>query len=74
MTNPFENEQGTYVVLMNEEGQYSLWPAFVHIPAGWEIVCGETSRSACIDYISSNWTDLSPNSLKPAAEVHGGQQ
>jgi uncharacterized protein YbdZ (MbtH family) len=48
MTNPFENEQGTYVVLMNEEGQYSLWPAFVHIPAGWEIVCGETSRSGCI--------------------------
>ncbi|AKQ75165.1 MbtH family protein [Bacillus licheniformis] len=74
MTNPFENEHGTYVVLMNQDGQYSLWPAFIHIPAGWEVVCGEASRSACIDYISSNWTDLSPNSIKLAAEVHGGQQ
>lgn len=54
MTNPFENEHGTYVVLMNQDGQYSLWPAFIHIPAGWEVVCGEASRAACIDYISSN--------------------
>lgn len=24
-TNPFEDSQGRYVVLANEEGQYSLW-------------------------------------------------
>ena len=29
MTNPFEDENGTYVVLINDEGQYSLWPDFI---------------------------------------------
>jgi hypothetical protein len=34
MTNPFEDENGTYVVLINDEGQYSLWPNFIDLPAG----------------------------------------
>ena len=35
MTNPFENENGEFIVLVNHEGQYSLWPTFKEIPAGW---------------------------------------
>ncbi|MGR4029499.1 MbtH family protein, partial [Bacillus sp. ZZQ-131] len=35
MTNPFENDNYTYKVLINEEGQYSLWPAFLDVPIGW---------------------------------------
>ncbi|ASB87047.1 MbtH family protein [Bacillus sonorensis] len=73
MTNPFENEDGTYVVLMNSEGQYSLWPAFIDVPSGWAAVFGEANRSDCVEYISSNWSDLRPNSLKPALGVHGGE-
>ena len=38
MTNPFEDENGTYIVLINDEGQYSLWPDFIEIPAGWTSV------------------------------------
>ena len=34
MTNSFEDENGTYVALINDEGQYSLWPDFIDIPAG----------------------------------------
>ena len=34
MTNPFENDNYTYKVLINEEGQYSLWPAFLDVPIG----------------------------------------
>lgn len=29
MANPFEDADDTYLVLMNDEGQYSLWPAFI---------------------------------------------
>lgn len=36
MTNPFEDENGTFLVLVNDEGQYSLWPAFLDVPAGLE--------------------------------------
>lgn len=32
MSNPFEDENGTYLVLVNDEGQHSLWPAFADVP------------------------------------------
>ncbi|MGH3692818.1 MAG: MbtH family protein [Pseudonocardiaceae bacterium] len=63
MTNPFEDENGTYLVLRNDEGQHSLWPAYIEVPAGWETVHGETSRQECLDYVSEHWTDMRPNSL-----------
>ena len=37
MANPFENDAGVYRVLINDEGQHSLWPAFIVAPAGWKI-------------------------------------
>ena len=63
MTNPFEDENGTYVVLINDEGQYSLWPDFIDVPAGWTTVYGAASRQSCLDYINQNWTDMRPRSL-----------
>ncbi len=63
MTNPFEDENGTYYVLVNDENQHSLWPAFAEIPAGWTVVHGENSRQACLEYVESNWTDMRPKSL-----------
>ena len=63
MTNPFEDPEGTYLVLVNEEGQHSLWPAFVEVPAGWSVAHGEDSRDACLEYVNANWTDMRPLSL-----------
>ncbi|WP_240137717.1 MbtH family protein [Streptomyces sp. MUM 178J] len=63
MTNPFENTEGRYIVLANDEGQHSLWPDFAEVPAGWEVVYPENDRQACLDYIETNWTDMRPKSL-----------
>ncbi|MER7273815.1 MbtH family protein [Dactylosporangium sp. NPDC000244] len=63
MTNPFENEEGTYVVLINDENQHSLWPAFSAVPAGWTVVHGEDSRKSCLDFVAANWTDMRPATL-----------
>ncbi|MEU4198968.1 MbtH family protein [Streptomyces sp. NPDC045470] len=63
MTNPFDNENGTFLVLVNDEGQHSLWPAFAEIPEGWTSVHGEAGRQECLDYIDENWTDMRPKSL-----------
>lgn len=71
MTNPFEHEEGTYVVLINDEGQYSLWPAFIDSPAGWNIALEQDKRQVCLDYISSHWTDLRPRSLDYIAAPDG---
>ncbi|MBK3584923.1 MbtH family protein [Streptomyces microflavus] len=63
MTNPFEDENGTYLVLVNHEGQHSLWPSFAEVPAGWTVAHPEDTRQACLDYVEENWTDLRPKSL-----------
>lgn len=61
--NPFEDPEGVYLALINDEGQYSLWPAWSEIPAGWTVAFGEGPRQACLEYIETNWTDMRPNSL-----------
>ncbi|MEU7042703.1 MbtH family protein [Streptomyces varsoviensis] len=63
MTNPFDDENGSFLVLVNEENQHSLWPAFAEVPAGWRVVFGEDTREACLAYIEENWTDMRPQSL-----------
>ena len=64
MANPFEDEAGVYHVLINDEGQYSLWPSFIAVPAGWTIALQSMNRQACLPYVDANWTDMRPNSLK----------
>jgi len=63
VANPFEDENGTYVVLINDERQYSLWPAFIEVPPGWTIQFNKNSRQNCLDYINTYWTDMRPASL-----------
>ncbi|MEV8052961.1 MbtH family protein [Streptomyces bacillaris] len=63
MTNPFEDENGTYLVLINDEGQHSLWPAFAEVPAGWTVAHPEDTRQACLAYVEQNWVDLRPRGL-----------
>ncbi|KES03446.1 protein mbtH [Streptomyces toyocaensis] len=62
-TNPFEDNDAQYRVLVNDEGQHSLWPAFAEVPAGWTVAHPEDSRQACLDYVNENWTDMRPLSL-----------
>ena len=68
MTNPFEDPEGTYMVLVNDEGQHSLWPAFVAVPDGWRVAHDRDTRDACLAYIEENWTDMRPRSLVEAME------
>jgi MbtH protein len=63
MTNPFDDENERFLVLVNDEGQHSLWPSFAAVPTGWRIAHPEDSRQACLDYIEENWVDMRPRSL-----------
>jgi MbtH protein len=65
-TNPFDDEAGSFFVLVNDENQHSLWPAYIEVPAGWTVVYGEDGRAACLDYVERNWTDMRPRSLVEA--------
>jgi uncharacterized protein YbdZ (MbtH family) len=63
VTNPFEDEEAPFLVLVNSENQHSLWPAFNAVPAGWTVVYGKDSRQSCLEYVSTHWTDMRPTSL-----------
>jgi MbtH protein len=63
MTNPFEDENGTYLILVNQELQYSLWPTFKQIPDGWAAVGPQGNRRECLNWIERTWRDLRPKSL-----------
>lgn len=62
--NPFDDPDGQFMVLVNEEEQYSLWPSRLTVPAGWRIVRENDTRQACLDFIEENWTDLRPRSAR----------
>jgi MbtH protein len=66
VTNPFDDPDGRFLVLVNDEGQYSLWPAFAEVPAGWHTALPESGRQECLDYIERHWTDMRPRSLRVA--------
>ncbi|MBA9002638.1 MULTISPECIES: MbtH family protein [Thermomonospora] len=65
-SNPFENPDADYLVLVNSEGQHSLWPVFAAVPAGWSTAFGPAGREECLEYVRTHWTDLRPRSLAEA--------
>lgn len=65
-TNPFDDEDGQFYVLVNDEDQHSLWPTFAPVPDGWRIVFGSERRGKCVEYVDQNWTDMRPKSLREA--------
>ena len=69
MSNPFDDDQGTFLVLLNDEGQYSLWPSFVDVPEGWTVDLPAGSRDAALEHIQANWSDLRPLSLVRALQA-----
>ena len=63
MTNPFENNDLTYLVLVNDQNQHSLWPAHLDVPAGWTTAYGPDARQPCLDHVAAHWTDLIPEQV-----------
>lgn len=62
-TNPFDDENGEFYALVNDEAQYSLWPTFADVPAGWTVVHGPGTRQAALEFVEATWTDMRPRSL-----------
>jgi MbtH protein len=55
-----------FQVVMNNEEQYSIWPAGRVIPIGWCAVGNTGDREECLAFIKQIWTDLRPLSLRTA--------
>ncbi|HEX6967973.1 MAG TPA: MbtH family protein [Micromonosporaceae bacterium] len=53
-----------YRVVINDEEQYSVWPADSEPPPGWRLTGVEGDRAACLAHIEQVWTDMRPRSLR----------
>lgn len=69
MINPFDDSDGRFLALINDRGQYSLWPTFAAVPAGWRTDFGPAAREEVLAHIEAHWRDLDP---RPADGIEGG--
>jgi MbtH protein len=58
-----------YKVVVNHEGQYSLWYESKEIPAGWLYADKTGTKEECLSYIKNVWTDMTPLSLRQHLEI-----
>ena len=61
---PFDS----YVVVVNDEDQYSIWPSSKPVPAGWSAVGDTRAREECLSDIQRTWVDMRPRSLRQRME------
>jgi MbtH protein len=60
----WDDEDALFTVVVNDEDQYSIWPADRDIPGGWHRSEKTGRRSECLSYIEQHWTDMRPRTLR----------
>jgi MbtH protein len=64
-TSCFDREDETFIVLVNHEDQYSIWPHWKAVPKGWAAVDGvKGDKKTVLAYVEETWTDMRPRSLR----------
>jgi MbtH protein len=69
----FETER-IYEVVINDEEQYSIWPASRDVPAGWHKVGKTGTQEDCCSYIDEVWVDMRPRSLREWMDANAAGQ
>jgi MbtH protein len=59
-----DEDARTYTVVVNDEGQYSIWLADREIPAGWRATGTSGRKAECLAHIKTVWTDMRPLGLR----------
>jgi uncharacterized protein YbdZ (MbtH family) len=60
----FDDDSVIFIVVINEEEQYSIWPEFKTIPDGWRSAGKSGTKAECLAHIREVWTDMRPASLR----------
>lgn len=53
-----------YLVVVNAEAQYSIWPADRSLPGDWRAEGTKGTKAQCLEHIGKVWTDMRPLSLR----------
>ena len=67
-----DDAQVTYLVVVNDEEQYSVWPEGRPPPAGWREAGKRGPKADCLAYVEEVWTDMRPLSLRRAMDETAG--
>lgn len=67
-------DQTIYMVVVNHEEQYSIWPASRELPLGWNAEGFKGLKEDCLNHIKEIWTDMRPLSLRKAMEEAAKKQ
>ena len=71
-TSCFDREDETFIVLVNHEEQYSIWPHWKPVPGGWKVVEGvKGDKKTVHDFVEKTWTDMRPLSLRVWMQEQG---
>lgn len=63
-TSCFDRDGETFIVLVNHEKQYSIWPHWKAVPGGWQAVAGvQGDKKTVLEHVERMWTDMRPLSL-----------
>ena len=55
-----------FKVVVNGEGQYSIWLADREAPAGWSEAGYSGPKASCLAHVDEVWQDMRPLSLREA--------
>jgi MbtH protein len=67
----FESTE-TFQVVVNDEEQYSIWPADRELPNGWRAEGVSGVKDDCLAHIELVWTDMRPRSLRERMAAASG--
>jgi MbtH protein len=67
-----DDDTQTFLVVLNDEEQYSIWPSGRDLPPGWRSDGFSGPEADCLAHIDEVWTDMRPLSLRHAMEQAGG--
>ncbi|UPK75777.1 MbtH family NRPS accessory protein [Nocardioidaceae bacterium SCSIO 66511] len=59
-----DSDTREYLVVLNDEEQYSIWLADKPLPAGWHTDGTRGTKDECLDHIEQVWTDMRPLSVR----------
>lgn len=65
----WDSPETRFNVVVNHEEQYSIWPDYKSVPAGWRTVGKQGSKDECLAYIEQVWSDMRPLSLRQAMQA-----
>lgn len=68
------DENTTFNVVINHEEQYSIWPDYKDVPAGWRLAGKQGKKEECLAWIDQVWTDMRPLSLRKAMDADATAQ